>query len=57
MLMDAAGKLTVRHELQDQPPIKDFNEALEAPRDGEMGGRGGYGGEYGGGRGRGGRGF
>lgn len=57
MLMDAAGKLIVRNELQDQLPVKEFNQALEAPREGEMGGRGGYGGEYGrGGGGRGGRG-
>jgi hypothetical protein len=57
MLMDAAGKLMVRKELQDQTTVKDFNAALEAPRDGEYGGgRGGYGGEMGGrgGRGRGG---
>jgi hypothetical protein len=54
MLMDAAGKLTVHRELQDQPAVKEFNAALEAPQEG--GGRGGYGGEYGGGRGGGRRG-
>jgi hypothetical protein len=54
MLMDAAGKLQVHRELQDQSTVKDFNAALEAPRDGD--GRGGYGGEYGGRGGRGGRG-
>jgi hypothetical protein len=51
MLMDAAGKLMIRNELQDQLPVKEFKQALEAPREGEMGGRGGYGGEGRGGRG------
>lgn len=50
VLMDAAGKLTVHRELQDQPAVKEFNTALEEPQDG----RGGYGGEMGGRGGRGG---
>jgi hypothetical protein len=55
MVMDAAGKLTIQHELQDAPVVKDFDTTKEMG--GEEGGRGGYG-EMDGGRGggRGGRG-
>jgi hypothetical protein len=58
MLMDAAGKLSIQHELIDVPVVKDFDTTKEMGGE-EMGGRGGYGemdGGRGGGRGRGGRG-
>lgn len=46
VIMDAAGKLTVRQELKDAPAVQEFNAVLEMPAQ-ERGGRGGYGGEYG----------
>jgi hypothetical protein len=54
MLMDAAGKLSIQHELIDAPVVKDFDTTKEMGGE-DMGGRGGYGemdGGRGGGRGR-----
>jgi hypothetical protein len=58
VLMDAAGKLSIQHELKDAAVVKDFNATKEMEQDGR-GGRGGYerdGGRGGRGGGRGGRG-
>jgi uncharacterized membrane protein YgcG len=59
VLMDAAGKLTIKEELNDLPAVKEYKAILEAPQDergGGYGGEGGFGrgGGGGGGRGRGG---
>jgi hypothetical protein len=61
VMMDAAGKLSILHELKDAPVVQDFDATKEMDQDGMGGGRGGYemdGGRGGGrgGRGRGGRG-
>jgi hypothetical protein len=61
VLMDAAGKLTIRQELQDEPAVSDYKAVLEMDQEERAGGgRGGYGGgregRGGGGRGGGGRG-
>jgi hypothetical protein len=57
VIMDAAGKLSIQHELKDAPVVKDFDATKEMDQDGMGGGRGGF--EMDGGRGggrRGGRG-
>lgn len=58
VLMDAAGKLTIKEELKDLPTVKEYKAILESPPDERGGGYGGEGnsGRGGGGRGGGGRG-
>lgn len=56
VVMDAAGKLSIQHELKDAPVVKDFDATKEMGGEGMDGGRGGYGEMDGGGRGGGGRG-
>jgi uncharacterized membrane protein YgcG len=56
VLMDAAGKLSIQHELKDAPVVKDFNATKEMDQEGGGGGRGGFEMDGGRGGGRGGRG-
>ncbi len=56
VLMDAAGKMTIKEELKDLPTVKGYQTILESPPDERGGGYGGEGyGRGGGGRGGGGR--
>jgi hypothetical protein len=56
VMMDAAGKLSILHELKDAPVVQDFDATKEMDQDGMGGGRGGYEMDGGRGGGRGGRG-